>query len=273
MGKFLSEDPLSKSYPELTPYQFASNTPISGIDRDGLEYYYNSDGVKIGSIDGSTEVRRMNSDVTLSQAQNIFSKAHNNPYTMNANSTDVGMTNAELNVRALLTTIRKTEGHGVLTPYNKRYGGFTFDPAKGHPGTFLFKELQLDKNGNIKRGIDGKALTHMVPHSPAGAFQITEPTFNGYKKAWGLTNFLPPVQERVAMEKIKDRNAFYDVETGNWNMAIPKLKNEWSSFPGGKGQAMTLDEILQEIQNNIRNEINDKSSLATPKGKLVPNKP
>ena len=37
IGKFLSVDPLTSSYPQLTPYQFASNTPISGIDLDGLE--------------------------------------------------------------------------------------------------------------------------------------------------------------------------------------------------------------------------------------------
>jgi RHS repeat-associated protein len=38
ISKFLSVDPLTQSYPELTPYQFASNSPISGIDLDGLEY-------------------------------------------------------------------------------------------------------------------------------------------------------------------------------------------------------------------------------------------
>jgi RHS repeat-associated protein len=37
LGRFLSVDPLTKSYPELTPYQFASNTPIAAIDLDGLE--------------------------------------------------------------------------------------------------------------------------------------------------------------------------------------------------------------------------------------------
>ncbi|MBK8712541.1 MAG: RHS repeat-associated core domain-containing protein [Niastella sp.] len=38
LGRFLSTDPLYKSYPELTPYQFASNRPIDGVDLDGLEY-------------------------------------------------------------------------------------------------------------------------------------------------------------------------------------------------------------------------------------------
>ena len=36
--RFDSVDPLTQKYPELTPYQFASNSPISGIDLDGLEY-------------------------------------------------------------------------------------------------------------------------------------------------------------------------------------------------------------------------------------------
>jgi RHS repeat-associated protein len=38
LGRFLSVDPITEKYPELTPYQFASNRPIDGIDLDGLEY-------------------------------------------------------------------------------------------------------------------------------------------------------------------------------------------------------------------------------------------
>jgi RHS repeat-associated protein len=37
LGRFLSVDPLTNKYPMLTPYQFASNTPIQAIDLDGLE--------------------------------------------------------------------------------------------------------------------------------------------------------------------------------------------------------------------------------------------
>jgi RHS repeat-associated protein len=43
-GRFSSVDPLVKSYPELTPYQFASNTPIWAIDLDGMEAYFTTDG-------------------------------------------------------------------------------------------------------------------------------------------------------------------------------------------------------------------------------------
>ncbi len=55
-GRFLSVDPLTAKYPELTPYQFASNRPIDGIDLDGLEfankiaenaYYHRSPGLNL----------------------------------------------------------------------------------------------------------------------------------------------------------------------------------------------------------------------------------
>ena len=41
LGRFLSVDPITKSYPWLTPYQFASNIPIDGIDLYGqiIKYF------------------------------------------------------------------------------------------------------------------------------------------------------------------------------------------------------------------------------------------
>ncbi len=51
LGKFLSVDPLTKSYPMLTPYQFAGNEPIRSIDIDGLErLIVNTDGSTTGEI-------------------------------------------------------------------------------------------------------------------------------------------------------------------------------------------------------------------------------
>jgi RHS repeat-associated protein len=37
IGRFPSVDPITAKYPMLTPYQFASNTPIQAVDIDGLE--------------------------------------------------------------------------------------------------------------------------------------------------------------------------------------------------------------------------------------------
>ena len=60
IAKFLSVGLLTKSYPELTPYQFASNRPIDGIDLDGLEYlnstsiYSEGISVSIGNFYGGS---------------------------------------------------------------------------------------------------------------------------------------------------------------------------------------------------------------------------
>lgn len=73
IGKFLSVDPLTKSYPELTPYQFASNSPIANIDLDGLEswYYVNSSGVFLRSpvIAGPYDPNIMNKNGYFTEAQ------------------------------------------------------------------------------------------------------------------------------------------------------------------------------------------------------------
>ncbi|ATL48222.1 hypothetical protein COR50_14200 [Chitinophaga caeni] len=39
LGRFLSVDPITKQYPELTPCQFATNMPIWAVDLDGLEAF------------------------------------------------------------------------------------------------------------------------------------------------------------------------------------------------------------------------------------------
>ena len=39
VGRFFTVDPLTQKYPDLTPYQFASNTPVQAIDLDGLEKF------------------------------------------------------------------------------------------------------------------------------------------------------------------------------------------------------------------------------------------
>jgi len=67
LGRFLSVDPLIGKYPELTPYQFTSNTPICAIDVDGLEKYiiirYNYDGVHYRST-----IKKVPANVVKNQA-------------------------------------------------------------------------------------------------------------------------------------------------------------------------------------------------------------
>ncbi len=56
VGRFLSVDPITKSYPELTPYQFASNSPIQGIDLDGLELLKVNSSIYQRKYDGALTI-------------------------------------------------------------------------------------------------------------------------------------------------------------------------------------------------------------------------
>lgn len=49
-------DPLTRGYPMLTPYQFASNRPIDGVDLDGLEYI-DSDKISQFVLDGQIDLQ------------------------------------------------------------------------------------------------------------------------------------------------------------------------------------------------------------------------
>ena len=64
LGRFLSVDPIANQYPNLTPYQFASNTPIKAIDQDGLEAFF-VHGTASSSDERWTKVR--NADNTAKE--------------------------------------------------------------------------------------------------------------------------------------------------------------------------------------------------------------
>jgi hypothetical protein len=57
VSRFLSVDPIAKQYPELTPYQFASNTPIQAIDLDGLERLDVTKQYEVGVLQTNITVR------------------------------------------------------------------------------------------------------------------------------------------------------------------------------------------------------------------------
>jgi RHS repeat-associated protein len=60
LGRFLSVDPLTKSFPTLTPYQFSSNSPIANVDLDGGESKYYS--IELSSLyNGNGKLLKTNS--------------------------------------------------------------------------------------------------------------------------------------------------------------------------------------------------------------------
>ena len=68
LGRFKSIDPLSKSYPWLTPYQFASNRPIDGIDLDGKEWSVSRNG---NTVTFTVKIAVFNESNTLSNVKQL----------------------------------------------------------------------------------------------------------------------------------------------------------------------------------------------------------
>lgn len=83
IAKFLSVDPLTKSYPMLTPYQFASNTPIWAIDLDGLEAFVLWGGSREKNPDGTPRYSGISDNRTFDwAAKKLNKKSYNNSATL-----------------------------------------------------------------------------------------------------------------------------------------------------------------------------------------------
>jgi RHS repeat-associated protein len=247
LGKFLSVDPITKEYPELTPYQFASNCPISGVDKDGLEYYYAADGTLLWTHGESTQVMLVNDEFAAKNKGKTVSMKD-----LNANSTSVGITNGELNLRAFLYTIRNTEGQGTTLPYDIQFGGGKFGKGKDD------KEKYKDH--------PRKAITKWNKTSTAaGAYEILAGTFDAVKGKVGVTDFTPESQDKLAVYLIKRRGALEQVKSANLDDAFKTLKNEWSSLPGAKEQGMKLDDAKATFKKGLAKELTGTSDIATPK--------
>jgi len=73
-GRFLSVDPLTRKYPWFTPYQFASNSPISSIDFDGLEGLVATGIDGHGMIISPEQARVINQNITIALFKATFSE-------------------------------------------------------------------------------------------------------------------------------------------------------------------------------------------------------
>ena len=69
LGRFLSVDPLARKYSGLSPYAFAMNRPVDGIDIDGLEWL--SSGKYPNYITGKWEVK-YKVTLSLNNAKNVL---------------------------------------------------------------------------------------------------------------------------------------------------------------------------------------------------------
>lgn len=69
----------------------------------------------------------------------------------------------------------------------------------------------------------------------AGAYQINHPTWLTLVNQTGLSDFSPATQDAMALQLCANKGALADIDAGNLDAAMAKLKPVWRSLPGATG--------------------------------------
>ena len=119
---------------------------------------------------------------------------------------------------------------------------------------------------NYKTMYGGEILTSLADHphrtvtkwgntsSAAGAYQITQKTFDEYKLKLGLTDFSPESQDKIAMQIIKEKRASDGktaldlINEGQIETALTLLTGRWTSLPGGKQSQVKMPDALKKFE-------------------------
>jgi len=131
VGRFMSVDPVAKSYPQLSPFQFASDRPVNGSDLDGLEWVLKiydpqaiSDFIKAGNDKDIYKQRGIAYEAinNKASAEDFWIRATKNPgiraeahYDSKANAFSEGELLYDKKAPAGVTFQYQTESHGTIS--------------------------------------------------------------------------------------------------------------------------------------------------------------
>lgn len=188
LGRFLSVDPLFKSYPWNSTYAFAENEPISNIDLDGLERVhfdltFNSDGAPVLKMTGQV-------DYTYKVRDGLFSEVKTKKYEPQA------VIHYKSNTYYFLRNNTVNERNQSIPEWNHgRYNWNQFGAFLKDRGNHFLSEEQSATTANVSMwrntaesmawGMSGMAMSRMG----ASRYQAGMPRSNGRTE----------VKERVIM--------------------------------------------------------------------------
>ena len=163
----------------------------------------------------------------------------------------LNLKNRELNIRAILSTIRTAEAGYKNQPldYNAWNRGIKFtektyeecpDDYKTHPG--LLKLNENDKGS-----------------SAAGAYQFL-------KRYYTEEDFSPKSQDKGAIVLMTVHKVFDIATRGDFSLFQRKASNLWTSFSVAAWQGKKLEERFIKYRGQ---ELSGISMIATPIGKLI----
>lgn len=239
LSRFISTDPLAAKFPWWTPYQFAGNSPIGGIDLDGLEFQKINSSMYQMKYNGSSTWLNIAVDFYLVGL--VFKNIPEHYVDANPR-TDVG-----------------TYGHDEYYSGPMIYATETPPPPsiedEGKDATYT----TVKKNAKYHSNYIGEQYNIQANNVNAigGALQILEDVTK-----WAVSD-LP--QQLAGKKEIDDRNSFY--KSTNWvdyyisNGELAKIGAK--SLTKGQGRADLInyvnDGTLPEVLSKGTNEQIGKS--------------
>ena len=126
-------------------------------------------------------------------------------------------------VKAFLHTIASIEGPTYNALYSPNGKPNTFSDFSKHPAPVITA--------------DGKS------HSAAGAYQITQGTWDGLSSQLGLSDFSMQTQDLMATQILINKHVVGLIDSDNLNGAVAALNRTWTSLPGGSETHITSDQF------------------------------
>ena len=236
VGRFLSVDPITKQYPELTPYQFASNTPIQAIDLDGLERAIVINRYSNGNIQ-RTQIQQINS------AQNL---------SLNFNATGNGIGPLTMN-DILDINVGQLPADNSVPPFLVRTG------VNGQPAQFNPSEQTI-----LNAGIDmSRTLNNRGSSGPDNLASVGGFSFPGASPTLGQQNIFQssdgtwsqiPVFQTQTNTKTTVQNVQFPSTTIASPIAISPLDGSIAPDPTNSSGFNQLKNVFSlASQNNIPN--------------------
>ncbi len=258
LGKFLSVDPLTQSYPWYTPYQFAGNKPVVAIDLDGLEEFIKTNWYDVtgnifkteitineqGPMQSGAYVKTINNYINSEgqigfirgsqdylSALDFSNKMIGHPNTRNKLSFDTEKHDNAVygNNFDVKNSLFSEFSNGTGSENTVIYGGKMLDEIKSLPSvksTVKFAYLKLqDQSGNAKAG-DVITMKHTMKYSE-GFFSIFIPSFfrGGAKDYTGNPENNPLVSTRHFLGSFTlTGSVLDDGQTIMWTLADSKTQ-------------------------------------------------
>lgn len=163
IAKFLSVDPITAKYPELTPYQFASNTPIQASDLDGLEADYSKAKVPIEEY--------KNDELWMESSSKFIENTYKHIYNGAVDMAETGINSLPIYNLFVDAKGYKKIGKEVSTNLNNFFLYITFTPPE------QIREDQVNALKNPHTWEQGAAmlLTHKISNV---AFKVKAPSLS-----------------------------------------------------------------------------------------------